>query len=170
MYKLVFECEKLKIKGTIELKKPEDIYEKCSIYQEVEEYPLANLINQTEFGINIFKPVPEINDFISIYSSTIFWNYFTPNLNEYLIGRPLKQLLPKFKSFKSFKLIEQLFKNNKRMDALLKLYENNELIKVWSQSNIPEKGYMYCLMKDETDYYIEKEKEEKIFKYSPLPP
>ncbi len=39
MYKLVFECEKLKIKGTIELKKPEDIYEKCSIYQEVEEYP-----------------------------------------------------------------------------------------------------------------------------------
>ncbi len=169
MYKLVFECEKLKIKGTIELKKPEDIYEKCSIYQEVEEYPLANLINQTEFGINIFKPVPKINDFISIYSSTIFWNYFTPNLNEYLIGRPLKQLLPKFKSFKSFKLIEQLFKNNKRMDALLKLYENNELIKVWSQSNIPEKGYMYCLMKDETDYYIEKEKEEKIFKYSPLP-
>ena len=57
----------------------------------------------------------------------------------------------------------------KSFKSLIKLYEDNKLIKVWSILNLTKDELIYVCIKDETDFYIEKEKEETVFNSSAFP-
>ena len=134
MYKLNFEDENQKILGTIELNELEDIYQPSDNQKQTEPFILADVFDKSAYGMNILKPSEYDDDFIFIYTSSTFWDFFKPKLHEYNMGRLFKQTFQKFKEFGFFKdNIKEFVQKDSRIEGLLKLYdENNKLLKVWS--------------------------------------
>jgi hypothetical protein len=65
--------------------------------------------------------------------------------------------------------LNKVLSENKRVDSVIELYENNILIKAWSEFKLNQNGLLYICMKDQTDYYLEKQREDNIFNYATLP-
>ncbi|MDD4595060.1 MAG: PAS domain-containing protein, partial [Methanobacteriaceae archaeon] len=119
------------------------------------------------YGINIFQFTEEFNEPIAIYSNDTFWDYFIPDYHKNIKGRLFNEILPLIKKFYSLESLKN--NNNSKTEALIKLYENGRLIKVWSQTNTLQGDLFYNCNKDLTDYYLEKEKRETIFYNSENP-
>lgn len=169
MYKIVFESENQNISDTFELENLDDFYQSCSLYENVGRYSLADVLDNVDYGINILEPVPEKNDFIFKYSSNTLWDNFHPNLHEYMNGRLFGDLFPKFEEFGALNTINKIFYENFRLDAVLKLYKDNKLLKVWSEINLKQNNLLLFCFQDKTDFYLEKEKEDTIFEFSSFP-
>ena len=169
MYKYIYELKESKLNPIkIEFEKKEDFLKKSKIYKNVERFSLADVYDQVDYGINIFQFTEEFNDYISIYSNDTFWDYFIPDYHKIIKGRLFHEILPLIKKFHA---LESLKNNNtnSKTEALIKLYENGKLIKVWSQTNTLQGDFFYNCNKDLTDYYLEKEKHDTIFNNSENP-
>ena len=169
MYKIIIKSEDLELGGTVELNELKDFFDECQISENVDKFSLSNLFDNIDYGITILKPTKDDEDFIFLYASNIFWNDFSPNLNKYLIGRKLSQVLKKNDKLKIKLSLNHVLSENKRVDSVIKLYENDKLIKAWSEFKLDQNGLLYICMKDQTDYYLEKQKEDNIFNYATLP-
>lgn len=169
MYTLVFESETHKPYKIKNMETLDEIFTKTPNKIEVKRYDLADIYDQVDYGINILKPVNNKEDFIFIYTHPVYWDYYKKDLHNYLIGRSVKEV------FSNFKITNQMHKfllkayKKKSFKSLIKLYEDNKLIKVWSILNLTKDELIYVCIKDETDFYIEKEKEETVFNSSAFP-
>jgi len=169
MYKLVFESEELNVSATTELENLEDIYDFSKNKINIERYNLADIYNQVDYGINILKPTKDNEDFLFIYTHPIFWDYFKPNIHEELIGRKFIEIFNDFNKFNFFKDYKNFNYNNSSLKSLFKLYDGDKLIKVWELLSLKDQDLLYICIKDNTDFYIEKVKEDTIFNYSAFP-
>lgn len=81
MYELIHQFKKSgKIK--IRFEKKEDLLNIPSIYKTVEKFSLAEIYDQIDYGITVFKYLPEKDDFLTLYSNDSFWDYFTPDFHK----------------------------------------------------------------------------------------
>ncbi|MDD3408447.1 MAG: histidine kinase dimerization/phosphoacceptor domain -containing protein, partial [Methanobacteriaceae archaeon] len=163
MYELIHQFKKSgKIK--IRFEKKEDLLNIPSIYKTVEKFSLAEIYDQIDYGITVFKYLPEKDDFLTLYSNDSFWDYFTPDFHKKMQGCLLSEII-------NNKNNENLVKKslNKKTEGKLKLYENSHLLKIWSFKIINQGDLTYFCIKELTDYYIEKNKEDTIFNNSPFP-
>ena len=110
MYKLTFTVKQPEMEKTLELEKLEDIFQPSEKYENVERFSLADVFDNVDYGINILKPTKDEKDFVIIYATETFWDYFSPNLHEYLIGRlfnqTLSQFVNNFDSFNNFSSVQ----------------------------------------------------------------
>jgi PAS domain S-box-containing protein len=150
----------------MELENLEDLIVSCEKYENVKGLPLAEIYDNINYGITIFKPIPEENDFLFIYSNPIFWDYFKPNFHKEIIGKLFKHVFPKFYKDFNQKFNFNDLDDNLRKDAVIKLYEDDVLLKIWYQKNIMQEGLIYSCLEDKTDFYKEKTEKDTIFEYS----
>ena len=169
MYKFIFESEDFKVLNITQFDKLKDVLDLTPQYENVERYNLADLYDKVNYSINILKPVPEENDFVFIYTHPVFWNYFKTDLHEYLLGRLFIQSFSKFINFDKLSENLEYFNNERCFKGIFKVYEDEKLVKIWSILNLAENGLIYICMEDQTDLYLEKQKEDTIFKYSAFP-
>lgn len=161
MYEFIYELKESELNPIkIEFEKKEDFLKKSKIYKNVERFSLADVYDQVNYGINIFQLTEEFNEPIAIYSNDTFWDYFIPDYHKNIKGRLFKEILPLIKKFYSLESLKN--NNNSKTEALIKLYENGRLIKVWSQTNTLQGDLFYNCNKDLTDYYLER-KNVKLF-------
>jgi two-component sensor histidine kinase len=167
MYKLEYESQDNEVYQIIEFENFNDLFTETSNKKPVYKYPLSEIFDLVDYGINILKPV-EDNDNVFIYTNPLLWDYIKPGFHEYLLGRRFNEVFPKNEKFNLLSMHET--KNNAPIKTFLKLYnDNGKLIKVWSTLKVLHHDLLYLCIKDHTDFYIEKEKEDTIFKYSAFP-
>lgn len=129
-----------------------------------EKIIISELLDKFKIGINILEPTANNEDFIFLYSNNTFWNYFKKDLNKYLLGRKFSEVLPKINQPSNEKTsLKSVFSSKTPIDLIIKLYQEDSLIKVWSQNKINYKNDLIITLEDLTEFYKEKEKEEKIF-------
>ena len=163
MYTLTLESKNNEIFFKIELNKLEDIYKECKQAEKVEKFNMSEILNKIEFGINILVPADNKDDFIFKYSNSIFWDYFKPNLHKYLIGRHYSEVMPDLNKLINKEIsFKHIYQSNESWDSTLKLYDNDDLIKAWSQKKLNYQNQLVISFEDKTEYYIEKLKQKKI--------
>lgn len=170
MYTLKIETKNPKKTFTIKLNQLQDIYEKTNHVKKQKKIAISEMLNKFKMGINILQPTKNNEDFIFLYTNATFWNYFKKDLNKYLIGRQFNEVLPKL-SQASYKKtsIKTLFSSKIIIDSIIKLYQDNTLIKVWSQNKSYYKNQLIITIEDNTEFFKEKEQEEKIFHEASFP-
>lgn len=162
MYTLTLESKNPKKRFTIKLDKLEDIYEETEQVKKPEKISISELLDKFKIGINILEPTENKKDFIFIYSNNMFWNYFKKDLNKYLIGRKFSEVLPKINQASNEKTsLKSVFSSETPIDLIIKLYQEDTLIKVWSQSKINYKNDIIITLEDLTEFYKEKEEKKK---------
>ena len=170
MYEISLESKHPKIFLKVRLNQLENIFQKSERIIKPEDIKIENTIEQFRTGVNILKPNQDNNDFIFIYSSSTFWDYFYPNLHKHLLGREFGKTLPKLDELNHNETsLKSVYFNNKFMDSIIKLYQDGTLIKVWSQSKLKSNDVLYIFFEDLTELYQGKEREEKIFNEASFP-
>lgn len=167
MYTLTFESGTKLKNASLKLKNLEDIFQETNNKYESKPFELADVLNKLNYGLTILEPKED--DFLFIYSNKTFWNYFKPDLNKYLIGRRFSEVFPQLINLTDLNLLTHIFNKTKRLDSTIKLYKEDKLVKVWSQTILRQKNSLYFYFNDQTELYLEKEKERVIFDEASFP-
>lgn len=172
MYKLTLETKNPKNFFKINLKHLPDIFQESPQIITPEEKEIRETLKyHFKIGINILQPTKDKTDFIFIYSNKTFWDDFSPNLHEYLLGHGFHQTFPSLlKLMNKETSLNTIFYKDQPLDSLIKLYDKNgNLIKVWSQSEINYQGLLYISFADLTEFYKMREKDKNIFEEASFP-
>lgn len=167
MYTLRFELNDDKGTKSFHFNQLNDIFNIRKSYEAIEEFNLADVFDNLDYGMNVLKYIPEKKAYVFIYSNALFWDYFKENLHNSLKGCLIKDVFPKIKELNFMQT--NIKSDFNKQDSVIKLYENDQLIKAWLLTILNKKDLIYLSFQDQTNYYIEKIKEETIFNYSDFP-
>ena len=166
MYTLISESEDSKVQRKLEAEQLKDLYEETPKYQKIENFNLSSLYDNLDYDILVLKPIKD--DFLILYANNALWGFYGEDFPQYMQGRLFGQLFPKYKELKTLEKFQKVYKNNIRSDFIFKLYKDNKLLFAGNQFCLKQDDLLYVFAKNETNFYITKEKEETIFDESKL--
>jgi PAS domain-containing protein len=167
MYTFISESTNSEFQGKIEFPNLKDLYKESPLHQEIEYFSLSKLYDNLDYDVVVLKPVDD--DFLILYANSTLWGIINIDFSEYMKGRYLSELFPKFIELNTLNKFHYSFEHETSNDVVIKFYKDETLLFAGQQFCVKHDDLLYVFAKNETEYYSNQVKEDTIFEESIFP-
>lgn len=133
--------------------------------EEVEELPFNEFFNVIEYGVDIYKPYNDGEDFIIQNVNKLLVDSFEGS-NLDLIGRLLSKSCPVLYKLNVLNIIKEVYETGETKQFRVEYYDDDVLLSLFDHSFIKYKENIFIFAKSVDDLELLVEQEENLFSKS----